>query len=486
MNKAKIKYDDYFTKTNEIKISNNVKEIVVDVVVVGSGGGGLIAAINAKTSGANVIVLEKLPIIGGNTLISGGEYAAPENWLQKKEGITDSIDLFKSDVQKSGGNIELIDVLSKNALEGAIWLRDFVGVEWIDELMYFGGHSVKRSLIPKGQSGKELINKLQNKTSEMGIEIITEANVYELIFDENTVKGVKAKTKDGILTVRAKSVILATGGYGANKKMLYENDSEIDEKILSTNSTGSMGDGIRLAQSVGADVIDMDKIQLYPVCDVKTGNLLYTGDTRLTSGAILINKEGKRFVEELDTRRAISLAIKKQIGNIAYQLWDSESTKKSEILEHHSLEAEKLQKDGNMIVANSIDEVADFFKIEKGNLKETVEKFNKDSEQGKDTEYNLRRLGFKIDKPPFYCIKCIPAVHHTMGGIKINKNAEVLDKNNQVITGLYAVGEVTGGIHGNNRFTSRHRNLFIKTVLMRLQKRCLWIFFTRRTFIYTP
>ena len=431
-----------------------VKEINVDVVVVGSGGAGLISAIKAKETGANVVVLEKLPLIGGNTLISGAEYAAPMNWLQEKENISDSIELFKKDVEKAGGDKELIDVLAKNALDGAKWLKDDIKVEWTDELMFFGGHSVKRSLIPKGQSGKELINKLHAKTEELGIEILTETNAYELIVKDNVVTGVKAKTKNGELIVNAKSVILTTGGFGANKKMLNDNDKEIDDKILSTNSPGSTGDGIKMAQKIGADVVDLDKIQLYPVCDVETGKLLYTGDTRLVGGAILVNKEGNRFVEELGTRREISLGIKSQTDSIAYQIWDEDSMQKSKILPTHEIEYNNLIEGKKLCKVNSIDEMAEFFGIDKNNLKETIKKFNEDSENGKDTLFNLRRLGFKIEKAPFYCLKAVPAVHHTMGGLRINKDANVLDKNGNIIKGLYAAGETTGGIHGNNRLGS--------------------------------
>lgn len=454
INKSGLDYKKYLNTEHKIVEKNEIKEINVDVVVVGSGGSGLISAIKAKEQGANVIVLEKLPIIGGNTLISGAEYAAPQNWLQEKEGIEDSIDLFKKDVEKAGGNKELISVLAENALAGAKWLRDDVKVEWTDQLMFFGGHSVKRALIPKGQSGKELINKLSAKAEQLGIEILTETNAYDLIVENDIVRGVKAKIKTGELVVNAKSVILATGGFGYNKKMLYENDKDIDDKILSTNSPGSVGDGIKMAQKIGADVVDMNKIQLYPICDVETGKLLYTGDTRLTSGAIIVNKSGKRFVEELDTRRAISMAIKQQEDSVAYQIWDEDSTIKSGILEHHSLEAKNLIENKKMIKANSIEEIAEFLDLDKENLKETIKKFNEDSENGKDTLFNLRRLGFKIEKAPFYCIKAVPAVHHTMGGIKINKEAMVLNKNGDVIKGLFATGEVTGGIHGNNRLGS--------------------------------
>lgn len=454
LKKAGLNYKNYLKKDVQITKRDEKKEMDVDVVVVGSGGAGLISAIKAKENGKKVVVLEKLPIIGGNTLISGAEYAAPQNWLQDKENIKDSVELFEKDVEKAGGNKELIKVLATNALDGAKWLRDDVGVEWMDNLMFFGGHSVKRSLIPKGQSGKELINKLSDKCSKLGIDILTETNCYELIFEDNKVKGVKANIKTGQLTVNAKSVILATGGFGANKKMLYENDKEIDDKILSTNQPGSTGDGIIMAQKIGADVVDMDKIQLYPICDVQTGKLLYTADTRLTSGAILVNKQGNRFVEELDTRRKISMAIKEQQDSIAYQIWDEDSMQKSKVLQDHKIEYDNLIENKKMIKANSIEEIADFFDLDKENLKQTIEKFNKDSENGKDTLFNLRRLGFKIEKAPFYCLKAVPAVHHTMGGLKINKEAKVLNTKAQEIDGLFAAGEVTGGIHGNNRLGS--------------------------------
>lgn len=454
LKKAGLNYKNYINKDIKITKRDEKKQKDVDVVVVGSGGSGLISAIKAKENGKNVLVLEKLPIIGGNTLISGAEYAAPCNWLQEKENIKDSVELFKKDVEKAGGNKELIETLANNALSGAKWLTDDIKVEWMDHLMFFGGHSVKRALIPKGQSGKELINKLSKKCDELGIEILTETNAYELIFENNKVCGVKAKIKTGELIVNAKSVILATGGFGANKKMLYENDKEIDDKILSTNQPGSTGDGIKMAKKIGADVVDMDKIQLYPICDVETGKLLYTADTRLTTGAILVNKEGKRFVEELDTRRAISMAIKKQQESMAYQIWDEDSMQKSGILKDHKVEYDNLIKNKKLVKANSLDEVAEFFDLDKENLKQTINKFNEDSEKGKDTLFNLRRLGFKIQKAPFYCVKALPAVHHTMGGLKINKDAKVLNTKGEVIEGLFASGEVTGGIHGNNRLGS--------------------------------
>ena len=193
-----------------------------DVVVIGGGGAGFAAAVTAKEKGADVILLEKLASVGGNTLISGGEYAAPANELQEKEGIEDSKELFAKDVEEAGGDPELIEVLADKATDGAHWLRDDIGVQWLDSLMFFGGHSVKRSYIPKAHSGNELIKNYSKKAEELGIEVITEADVKEILSKDGKVCGVKAETNDGELVVNAKSVVVASGGFGANADMCYE------------------------------------------------------------------------------------------------------------------------------------------------------------------------------------------------------------------------------------------------------------------------
>ena len=425
-----------------------------DVVVIGGGGAGFAAAVSAKEAGADVILLEKLASVGGNTLISGGEYAAPANELQEKEGIEDSKELYAKDIEEAGGNPELIKVLADHATEDAYWLRDDIGVEWLDSLMFFGGHSVKRSLIPAAHTGNELIKNYLNKAEELGIEVQTEADVKEILSEDGKVCGVKVETADGEMIVKAKSVVIASGGFGANDEMCYENDNEIDEYVKSTNSPGATGDGILMAQELGADVVDMDKIQLYPVCDVETGKLLYCGDTRLVGGALLINKEGKRFVEELDTRRAISMAIKDQTDHVGYVLWDETSNETTGTMASNPQEAESLFERGLMVKADTLEELADHFDIDKDALLETVKTFNENSAKKEDPEFNLRMLGWQVKDAPFYMMKAAPAVHHTMGGLKINTEAQVLNKDGEWIDGLYAAGEVTGGIHGSNRLGS--------------------------------
>lgn len=425
-----------------------------DVVVIGGGGAGFAAAVSAKEAGANVILVEKLASVGGNTLISGGEYAAPANDIQKEEGIEDSKEIFEKDVEEAGGNPELIKVLADKATEDAYWLRDDIGVKWLDSLMFFGGHSVKRSLIPAAHTGNELIKNYLKKAEELGIEVLTETDVKEILSKDGKVCGIKAETKDGELVVNAKSVVVASGGFGANADMCYENDKEIDEHVLSTNSPGATGDGILMAEKLGADTVDMDKIQLYPVCDVETGKLLYCGDTRLVGGALLVNKEGKRFVEELGTRREISMAIKAQTDYVGYVLWDETSNEKTGTMKSNPEEAKSLFDRGLMVKADTLEELADHFGIDKDALLETVKTFNENSAKNEDPEFNLRMLGWQVKDAPFYMMKAAPAVHHTMGGLKINTDAQVLNKDGEWIDGLYAAGEVTGGIHGSNRLGS--------------------------------
>lgn len=425
-----------------------------DVVVVGAGGAGLIAAIEAKTAGANVVIVEKMPFAGGNTLISGAEYAAPLNWVQKDKGIEDSNDLFYEDVLKAGGNPELIRVLADEALNGAVWLRDEIGVVWEDRQMFFGGHSVERSLVPEGASGKEIITKLLKKAEALEIPIYYDTPAKELMMESGKVSGVKAEGKKTNYTLKAKNVILTTGGFGSNVDMRVEYNPEIDGSILSTNTTGSTGDGIVMAQMVGAGLTGMEHIQLYPICDPLTGTLLYVDDARLVGGTILINKEGKRFVEELDTRYVISMAIKAQTDSVTYELWDHAMAVESKILDHHEKEIEYLKENDLLVVADTIEECAEFFGIDAAELRKTVDQFNQYVKDGKDLDFNKRGTLYTIEEGPFYIVKAVPAVHHTMGGVTINTQAQVLDTKGEVIEGLYAAGEVTGDIHGNNRLGS--------------------------------
>lgn len=431
-----------------------------DVVVIGAGGAGLIAAIEAKNNGAqNVIVLEKMAFAGGNTLISGGEYAAPNNWVQVKKGLKDSNDTFYNDILKGGdneGNPKLVRVLADNALNGAEWLKDYINMTFEDRQMFFGGHSVERSLVPLGATGVEMISKLLAKAEELNIPVLYETPAVELIVDKGRVTGVKALSEDKEYTFLAKDgVILASGGFGSNLEMRVKYNKDVDKNILSTNTVGITGDGITMAEKIGAQLEDMPFIQTYPTCDPISGALLYFGDVRLIGGSILINQEGKRFIEELERRDVISMAIKNQTGNAAYQFCDEAQVKLSGVAEHHADEMNYLFNNKLLVKADTIKEAADFFGIDAAELEKTVEKYNQYAKDGKDLEFNKRgKLTPFEAKGPFYIMKAVPAVHHTMGGVKIDENARVINTKGEIIKGLYGAGEVTGDIHGTNRLGS--------------------------------
>lgn len=452
---------DMLKKTDSGPKNEAKKDIVEshDIVIIGAGGAGLTAAIEAKAAGADVIVLEKMPMAGGNTLISGAEYAAANNWIQKKEGIEDSAELHIQDTLKGGDNLakeELVRIMAENALAGAEWLRDEVGVIWEDELMFFGGHSVKRSLIPLGASGREIITKLAAKAEKMDIPVLLNTKATSLITDSNgKVVGVKAEGEDANYTFNtSKAVIIASGGFGSNVEMRVKYNPDIDGSILSTNTTGSTGDGIVMAEDIGANLLGMEYIQTYPICDPLTGTLLYYDDARLYGHTVIVNKEGKRFVEELGRRDVMSMAIKAQTGSVCYELLDQNGFVASKLQENHGPELDYLYRNDLLVKADTLDKAAEFFGIDAAELKNTVDKYNSYVEEGKDPEFNKRSLPSKVEVGPFYILKAAPAVHHTMGGIEINENAQVLNKDGKIIEGLYAAGEVTGGIQGSNRLGS--------------------------------
>lgn len=445
--------------TQVIETEKRESEYSADVIVIGAGGAGLTAAIAAADKGSSVIVLEKMPIQGGNTLISGGEYAAPGNWIQAQEGIEDNTEQFYNDILKGGDNENdpaLVKVLAENALAGATWLKDYIGMEFEDSMLFFGGHSVKRSLVPKNATGYEMISKLTQKLEEKNVPLHKNTAATEFIQNqEGKVTGVKAQFGEQTITYNAnKAVILATGGFGANLDMRVQYNEKMNEKILSTNAVGSKGDGLAMAEKIGAQLVDMGYIQTYPTCDTQSGALLYVGDVRMEGRSILVNKEGHRFVEELERRDVISNAVIEQTDGVSYMFWDKSAMEDTGLDKTHEAEYNGLVLRKQLVKADTIEEAAAFFGIDAVELKKTVENYNQYAKDGKDLEFNKRGKLVPFGEGPYYIMVSKPAVHHTMGGVKINTEAQVLNTNGEIIEGLYAAGEVTGDIHGTNRLGS--------------------------------
>ena len=428
-----------------------------DVVVIGAGGAGFSAAITARNAGANVVLLEKMPAVGGNSLISGAEMNVAKNWVQPKLGINDdSPELHAQDTFKGGdgkGDMKVINVMTHEALDAAKWCRDYLGVRFEDDnLFFFGGHSRKRALIPVGHTGTEFIAKFQAKADELGIPVITNMKAEELIKDKDgRVVGVKATMDGSEYTFNAKGgVVLATGGFGANPEMVKKYNPKIDERFKTTDAPGTTGEALYMAERAGAQLVNMGYIQTYPICDPISGAIELIADARF-DGAIMLNQEGKRFVEELQRRDVMSKAILEQTGKYCYAIFNGEIEKRSHAITHHQDEVEVFTKTGILHKADTIEGIADFFKIPVDNLKATIARGNEFARTGKDLDFNYRSRFVDLSTGPYWIYRGVPSVHHTMGGLKINPKAEVLDANDKPIPGLWAAGEVTGGVLGARR-----------------------------------
>ncbi len=432
-----------------------------DVVIVGSGGAGLSAAITAANAGKSVILLERLGIVGGDTALSGGEMAVPGNWVQQQSGIQDSPELLAQDMLTGGdnqGDPALVNVIANGAYDSSQWLTYEGGVSWEPNLLFFGGHSVRRSIIPTGHTGSEMVVKLHKRADSLdNITIINNMRATGLGRDgSGNVNSVTAQDQvtQQQHTFTGKAVVLACGGFGSNVDMRVQYNPDMDSGILSTDSIGAQGDGLTMAQAIGADLIDMQYIQTYPTCDPETGSLLYVDDMRLESRAIMVNKEGDRFVEELGRRDTLSQAIKNQTGGLGYMLWDQSAADATGLLETHSDEYENLVSRGILVKGDTLEDVAAPFGVDADELKRTVDRWNQFAAQGHDDDFNYRDTLTPIGDGPYYMNSYKPAVHYTMGGLHINTNAEVLDTNGNVIPGLFAAGEVAGHKMGTNRLGS--------------------------------
>ena len=431
-----------------------------DVVVIGTGGAGLTAAITAANEGKTVLLMEKLGICGGSTALSGGEMAVPGNWIQLQEGIEDSPELLAQDMLVGGDNVgspELVDVIANNVLDASQWLTFEGGVAWEHNLLFFGGHSVQRSLIPKGHKGHAMTTKLVARVRDIdAITLVDNMQATELVMGDAGVSGVKAKsTVSGTAyEFGCDAVVLASGGFGANVEMRAQANADFGDQFNSTDSVGAQGDGIVMGQAVGADTVDMELIQTYPICDVDTGALLYLDDMRLDERTVMFNKEGKRFVEELGRRDVLSSAILAQTGERAYEIWDQAAADETGVVDIHADEFDNLSSRQLCVKADTLEEACAPFEIDAAELAKTIERWNEMCDKGADEDFEYRGEMHRIDTPPYYIMAYKPAVHYTMGGLKIDTEAHVLDADGAPIPGLYAAGEVAGGKMGTNRLGS--------------------------------
>ena len=470
------------------------RAVDTDIVIVGAGGAGMTAAIAAANEGKNVVIVESQAMVGGNSVRSTGgmnaaktpaqdenefaesagvektlETAASEwagneaitaladtvagQWAEYQAnpvGYFDSVELMELDTLIGGHGTNdpaLVEALCSNSADAIAWLSE-QGIE-LTSVSSFGGASVKRIHRPVDSEGKTIsvgsymIPLLQAKCEELGVEFIMNTTANEILTDANgAAVGIAATDKNGAaVTVNAKAVILATGGFGANLDMVVEYKPDL-AGFMTTNAPGAQGQGIDMAVAIGAGTVDMDQIQIHPTVEANTAALITEG--LRGDGAILVNAEGNRFTDEVGTRDVVSAAEIAQTGSYSWLVIDQAMVDASSVIQGYI-------KNGYTVSGETYEELAEAMGVDAAAFAATMKKWNAAVAAGVDEEFGRTSFANPLDTAPYYAIKVTAGIHHTMGGLTINPQTQVLAGDGTVIDGLYAAGEVTGGVHGGNR-----------------------------------
>ena len=495
LKQAGLEPSDLVSKNTSTTKAKDIEE-TVDVVVVGAGGAGMTAAITATDAGKKVIVVESQPIAGGNSVRStGGMNAAKTPYQDKNEfkeaagvektlataaekfadnetitalaatvksqwdtyqanpqGYFDSVELMELDTLIGGkgkNNPELVKALAENSAAAIEWLAS-IGAD-VKNVGAFGGASVKRIHRPVNADGKVtavgayIVPILEKNLQDRNVQFLFDTTANEIIMKDGKAVGIKATGKDGNkVTINAKSVVIATGGFGANAEMVEKYKPDL-KGFATTNAEGAQGQGIDMATAVGAATVDMDQIQIHPTVHIEEdGNAHLITEGLRGDGAILVNAEGKRFYDEVSTRDKVSAAIIAQPEKSAWLVVDQSMVDKSAVIAGYI-------KSGYTVTGATYEELAKAMGVDETTFVSTMNTWNQAVEAKSDAEFNRTSFANPLTAAPYYAIKITPAVHHTMGGIVINPKAEVLNEKGEAISGLFAAGEVTGGVHGANR-----------------------------------
>lgn len=481
---------------NEIAAAGQAEDqtLDTDVVIVGAGGAGMTAAIEAADAGKTVVLVESQAMVGGNSVrATGGLNAAKTKWQDENEfgedagveaklksaredyadnadiqaladevekqyadyqanpeGYFDSVELFELDTMIGGkgkNNFDLVKTLCGESSDAIDWL-DTIGAE-MHNVGSFGGASVKRIHRPVDENGKTvavgayLIPILEKNVNDReNVTLLLDTTADKILMDGDQAVGIHATGKTGnSITVNAKSVVLTTGGFGANLEMVEKYKPEL-KGFMTTNAPGAQGQGIEMATEVGAATVDMDQIQIHPTVQFDTAALITEG--LRGDGAILVNAEGQRFIDEVGTRDVVSAAEIAQTGSYSWLVVDQKMVDASAVIQGYI-------KKGYTVTGEDYKSLAEAMGVDADAFEETMTKWNGYVADKKDPDFNRTSFAEALDTAPYYAIKVTAGVHHTMGGVKIDTDTEVLNEQGTAIKNLYAAGEVTGGVHGANR-----------------------------------
>ena len=388
-----------------------------------------------------------------NETITALAKTVSEQWAQYQAnpvGYFDSVELMELDTMIGGKGINdpaLVETLCSNSADAIVWLSE-QGID-LPSVSSFGGASVKRIHRPLDDEGKVvsvgsyMIPRLESKCKELGVDVMLNTTATKILTDANgAAVGIEATGKNGnTVTVNAKAVILATGGFGANLDMVVQYKPDL-KGFMTTNAAGAQGQGIDMAVAIGAGTVDMDQIQIHPTVEANTAALITEG--LRGDGAILVNAEGKRFTDEVGTRDVVSAAEIAQTGSYSWLVIDQAMVDASSVIQGYITK-------GYTVTGSTYAELAQAMGVDADAFTATMEQWNACVAAGEDAEFGRTSFANPLDTAPYYAIKVTAGIHHTMGGLTINSDTQVLAGDGTVIDGLYAAGEVTGGVHGANR-----------------------------------
>ncbi|NEO39760.1 MAG: flavocytochrome c [Moorea sp. SIOASIH] len=431
---------------------------IADVVVVGSGFAGLSAAIAASQAGASVIVLEKENSLGGNSVVSGGTLTVVGSPIQAREGIQDSFSLLKSDMCQAGeqrNNPGLVQQVIEQSYPTFEWLTNELGVKFKDRVDQYGGHSVPRNHTPQDVSGAAMITALLTKAKQLGVEIRTQTRLSKLLVNSQRdthpiLTGVEVQTTKPSAPIQQinvnQGVVLATGGFSGDTGFRQQYAPHLPPNLDHTNVPNTSAEALVEAIRIGAQCLDLDQIQLAPwVSPDETGYgiaPLFASYTVLAYGLAVDPATGKRFINELADRKRWTDKLL-EIGHPCIGIADTVGMQNSGIDIEPDLDRGVVKK------FETLSSLASTYQIPLEALDSTIRRYNSFVEQHQDPEFGkFIRDYAKPLSSPFYGVRLWPKVHYTMGGLKIDVRGRVLGKGDRPIIGLYAAGEVTGGIHG--------------------------------------
>lgn len=414
-----------------------------DVIVVGSGMAGLCAALSAKENGAEkVLILEKGPLIGGHTLFSSGTISAMiRGDKRRSKGLQDSIQLFVKDAYELGGkngNLKILEQIALRSEEGLDWLGA-KGIVFGEPFQAKSGLRARGFAMPGNSAGRSYVMILNHARVQKNIPLFLEHRVRALI-PSSECWSVLTSTPEGNKPFKTKSLILATGGSTANvlRRLAYDRRLGINLKTSANpwgnNWDGADGDALDIGEKLGLKLTSGNGYQIVPFWGGRV--LDYAG------GDIYLNTEGERFVDEnLPWHKIVEVILEWPKTEFTV-ITDSQSVKGA------TLGVKLLS--GIVKKASSISEVAAGMGVPEEKLRKTLNEYNQSVGLGRD-KFGKTVFTQKIEKPPFYWGKENIYVHTSLDGLETDEEARVLDKEGRVVLGLFAAGEVVGGIFGKDR-----------------------------------